>query len=116
MPRGQKGKSDAHTGYDYENLQGMPHTQVSNSGFQSATALQDGRYIQIGSNPYTDYLHPELSMRNPVGGMRGQGPYHISGGPIEVGAPRKIGGKFKVGKALGKVGKAIQKPAENIAT
>lgn len=116
MPRGQKGKSDAHTGYDYENLQGMPHTQVSNSGFQSATALQDGRYIQRGSNPYTDYLHPELSMRNPVGGMRGQGPYHISGGPIEVGAPRKIGGKFKVGKALGKVGKAIQKPAENIAT
>ena len=116
MPRGQKGKSDAHTGYDYENLQGMPHTQVSNSGFQSATALQDGRYIQRGSNPYTDYLHPELSMKNPVGGMRGQGPYHISGGPIEVGAPRKIGGKFKVGKALGKVGKAIQKPAENIAT
>lgn len=112
MPRGQK--SDAHTGYDYENLQGMPHTQVSNSGFQSASALQDSRYIQRGSNPYTDYLHPELSMKNPVGGMRGQGPYHISGGPIEVG--RKIGGKIHVGKALGKVGKALQKPAENIAT
>jgi len=116
MPRGQKGKSDAHTGYDYENLQGMPHTQVSNSGFQSATALQDGRYIQRGSNPYTDYLHPELSMRNPVGGMRGQGPYHISGGPIEVGQPRQIGGKKGIGKAFKKVGKALQKPAEAVAT
>ncbi len=110
-----KSKSDAITGYDYENLMGMPHTQVSNSGFQSATALQDGRYIQRGSNPYTDYLHPELSMRNPVGGMRGQGPYHISGGPVEVGQ-RQIGGKKGIGKAFKSVGKALQKPAEAVAT
>jgi len=67
-----KGKSDALTGYDYQNLMGMPHSQVNNSGFQSATALKDGKYIQRGSNPYTDYLHPELSMRNPVGGYRGE--------------------------------------------
>ena len=108
-----KGKSDALTGYDYQNLMGMPHSQVNNSGFQSATALKDGKYIQRGSNPYTDYLHPELSMRNPVGGMRG--PYHISGGPIEVGQ-RQIGGKKGIGKAFKSVGKALQKPAEAVAT
>ena len=117
MPR--KGKSDAITGYDYENLMGMPHSQVSNSGFQSATALKDGRYIQRGSNPYTDYLHPELSMRNPVGGMRG--------GPVAIGSIlgpdghfRQIGGKKgigkKIGKAFGKVGKAVQPVAEQVAT
>ena len=110
MPR--KGKIDALTGYDYENLQGMPHSQVSNSGFQSATALQDGRYIQRGSNPYTDYLHPELSMKNPVGGMR----HPLGDGELRPHHFRTIGGKKGVGKAFKKVGKALQPVAEGVAT
>jgi len=115
MPR--KGKTDLITGYDYENLQGMPHSQVNNSGFQSASS--QGRFIQRGSNPYTDYLHPELSMRNPVGGMRGD-PHAIGSIMGTDGHFRQIGGKKGIGKAvgksLGKVGKALQKPAEMVAT
>jgi hypothetical protein len=112
MPR--KGKSDAITGYDYENLMGMPHSQVSNSGFQSATALRKGQYLQRGSNPYTDYLHPELSMRNPVGGHRG-GPVAIGSIMGPDGQFRQIGGKG-IGSAFKKVGKALQGPAEAVAT
>ena len=113
MPR--KGKTDAMTGYDYENLMGMPHSQVSNSGFQSASALKDGKYIQRGSNPYTDYLHPELSMRNPVGGYRGE-PHAIGSIMGQDGQFRQIGGKKGIGKAFKSVGKALQKPAEAVAT
>ena len=109
-----KGKSDAITGYDYQNLMGMPHSQVSNSGFQSATALRKGQYIQRGSNPYTDYLHPELSMRNPVGGYRG-GPVAIGSIMGPDGQFRQIGGKG-IGSAFKKVGKALQGPAEAVAT
>jgi len=109
-----KGKSDAITGYDYENLMGMPHSQVSNSGFQSATALSKGKYLQRGSNPYTDYLHPELSMRNPVGGYRG-GPVAIGSIMGPDGHFRQIGGKG-IGSAFKKVGKALQGPAEAVAT
>lgn len=109
-----KGKSDAITGYDYENLMGMPHSQVSNSGFQSATALSKGKYLQRGSNPYTDYLHPELSMRNPVGGYRG-GPVAIGSIMGPDGQFRQIGGKG-IGSAFKKVGKALQGPAEAVAT
>ena len=92
----------------------MPHSQVSNSGFQSATALRKGQYIQRGSNHYTDYLHPELSMRNPVGGYRG-GPVAIGSIMGPDGRFRQIGGKG-IGSAFKKVGKALQGPAEAVAT
>ncbi len=116
MPKGQKGdKTDKITGYDYANLQGQPHSQVSNSGFQSASSEQNSRYLQRGSNPYTDYLHPELSMRNPVGGMRG-GPHAIGSYSAPDGSIRQIGGKKHIGKAFKKVGKSVAKVGKDVAT
>jgi len=116
MPKGQKGeKTDKITGYTYANLQGQPHTQVNNSGFQSASSEIDSRYLQRGSNPYTDYLHPELSMRNPVGGMRG-GPHAIGSYSAPDGSIRQIGGKKHIGKAFKKVGKSVAKVGKDVAT
>jgi hypothetical protein len=116
MPKGQKGeKTDKITGYDYANLQGQPHSQVSNSGFQSASSEQNSRYLQRGSNPYTDYLHPELSMRNPVGGMRG-GPHAIGTIMQPDGSFRQIGGKKHIGKAFKKIGKSVGKVGQDVAT
>lgn len=116
MPKGQKGeKTDKLTGYDYANLQGQPHSQVSNSGFQSASSEQNSRYLQRGSNPYTDYLHPELSMRNPVGGMRGS-PHAIGSYEAPDGSIRQIGGKKHIGKAFKKVGKSVEKVGKDVAT
>lgn len=116
MPKGQKGeKTDKITGYDYANLQGQPHSQVSNSGFQSASSELNSRYIQRGSNPYTDYLHPELSMKNPVGGMRG-GPHAIGSYQAPDGSIRQIGGKKHIGKAFKKIGKSVGKVGQDVAT
>ena len=65
-PRTKRGSN-----YDYAGLSEYPHMEFNDSGFQSPTS--SAKYIQSGSNPYNGYLHPELSMANPVaGGGRGE--------------------------------------------
>jgi len=92
--------------YDYDGLSNHPHSQSVNSGFQSASS--EGRYLQTGSNPYTDYLHPELSMQNPVGGMRGHTMFGVHDNV------RTVGGKFSFKKAAKSVGKTVGKTASDV--
>lgn len=92
--------------YDYDGLSNHPHSQSFNSGFQSASS--EGRYLQSGSNPYTDYLHPELSMQNPVGGMRGHTMFGVHDNV------RTVGGKFSFKKAAKSVGKTVGKTATDV--
>lgn len=92
--------------YDYDGLSNHPHSQSVNSGFQSASS--EGRYLQTGSNPYTDYLHPELSMQNPVGGMRGHTMFGVHDNV------RAVGGKFSFKHAAKKVGKTVGKTATDV--
>ena len=92
--------------YDYDGLSNHPHSQSFNSGFQSASS--EGRYLQSGSNPYTDYLYPELSMQNPVGGMRGHTMFGVHDNV------RTVGGKFSFKKAAKSVGKTVGKTATDV--
>jgi hypothetical protein len=92
---------------DFDYVEGnMATSQMGTSGFRAPSSL--GSIAQPGSNPYNSYLHPELSMSNPVGGGRpDEDLQRVIGGKINM---KKVG---KVAKAAyeSKTGQAVKKAA-----
>lgn len=81
---------------EFDYIEGnMATSQMGTSGFKAPSSL--GSTAQPGANPYNSYLHPELSMANPVGGGR-----------PDADLQRVIGGKINIKK----VGKAVKKASE----